>query len=1046
MSLTFISAGAGSGKTHKLMQVLGGALSRGDARPSGVMATTFTKKAAAELRERVREHLLSSGAFTLANAMGQARIGTVNAVCGSLLERFAFEASMATQQQVLDEAQASQLVRESIDAVANSDEVATLSACAYRLGIEDWTKDLKGLIAQVRSNNIQPNQLHGFAKANADGVLSHFSQPNRTTLTQDLLTAIARAMPELQAARQTSTVKKTHEYVTLLEGFERQLRNGPIPWSRWPALAKEGPEKGLVPLAEPIQMLAQACDAHPDLHHDVRSYLECMFALCEQVLSHYRQRKRGMGVVDFADQESLLLEVLDQPSVSDVLRDELDLLLVDEFQDTSPIQLALFLKLSQLARHTYWVGDLKQAIYGFRGSDTELMQSVLRSLPALGGTQEILSQSWRSRPSLVHLVNAVFTQTFAGSMPAHEIKLNPQRPEPTDCPALLNWSLEGKNVGEIAQSLAAGVCQLLESGKQVPEKGTETLRPLRARDIAILCRSNDSVSLVAASLRSVGIFAATLQPGLLATPEAVLALACLRRLNDVFDTVATAEIIALAEGCEPEVWLVDRLGYLAKGGKAHLWREQGPEAHSLLQLIAGLRTQLPLMSPLEALRRVITVCDLPKLVMGWQKDATTAQTRLANLDALLSLAAQYEEVCVGTRQAATLSGLLLWLNLQASDEADALAMPAVDAVRVLTQHAAKGLEWPVVVLTDLDGAIHSRLWGISAVTLGTVHAMNPLSNRFVRYWPWPFGKQAKGIAVKDRVDESPLAKAFEASAVAEAQRLLYVSMTRPREMLVLARKQKTKSQPWLECLGVDWFTAWDAASPRLQLPDGVSIPVASVALSPAKEFVQRSAGEPLNWWPSALPGAKAAKNFNPSAAITENVKVIERVKVGERLSVARDVEWDVLGTAIHACLAASFTDTAENFVQSDTRRILQAFGMNTKVNAHSLAAQVGAVRDWILNRWPGCYPMAETPVMAQMENGQQMVGRIDLLLATDDGIVILDHKSTPTGPSQWEALAQQYSGQLFSYAAGVEQATRRKVTETWLVFPVAGACISVSRT
>lgn len=1044
MSLTFISAGAGSGKTHKLMQVLGDALSKGDARPSGVMATTFTKKAAAELRERVREHLLSSGAFALANAMGQARIGTVNAVCGALLERFAFEAGMATKQQVLDEAQASQLVRESIDAATSSDDVSKLSAYAYRLGIEDWTQDLKELIAQVRSNNIQPDQLSGFAKANADGVLSHFPQPNRTTLTQDLLTAVARAMPDLQAARQTSTVKKTHEYVTLLEGFERQLRNGPTPWSRWPALAKEAPEKGLVPLAEPIQMLAQACDAHPDLHNDIRHYLECMFALCEQALVHYRQRKLDMGVVDFADQESLLLELLDQPAVSDVLRDELDLLLVDEFQDTSPIQLALFLKLSQLARHTYWVGDLKQAIYGFRGSDTELMQSVLRSLPVLGAKQEILSQSWRSRPSLVHLVNEVFTKTFAGSMPAHEIELSPQRPELTNAPALVNWSLEGKNVGEIAQSLAAGVRQLLDSGKQIPEKGTETLRPLRARDIAILCRSNDSVSLVAASLRGAGIFAATLQPGLLATPEAVLALACLRRLNDVSDTVATAEIIALADGSEPEVWLVDRLKYLAQEGKAHLWREQGPDAHPLLQLIAGLRAQLPLMSPLEALRRVVTMCELPKLVMGWQQDATAAQTKLANLDALLSLAAQYEEVCLSTRQAATLSGLLLWLNLQASEEADALAMPGVDAVRVLTQHAAKGLEWPVVVVTDLDSAIHSRLWGISAASLEAVDAMNPLADRFIRYWPWPFGKQSKGIAVKDRVDESPSAKAFDASAVAEAQRLLYVSMTRPREMLVMARKQKAKSQPLLECLGADWLTTWDAASSQLQLPNGMLIPVESLALSPEQAVAKQPVAEPLNWWPSALPSTKTAKSFNPSAATSENVKVVEQVRVGERLSVARDVEWDVLGTAIHACLAASFTDTGDDFIQNDTRRILQAFGMNTKVDAHSLAAQVSAIRDWILNRWPGCHPMAETPVVAKMPNGQQMVGRIDLLLAIDDGIVVLDHKSTPTGPSQWDALAQQYSGQLFSYAAGVEQATGRKVTETWLVFPVAGACISVS--
>ena len=76
MSLTFISAGAGSGKTHTLMQTLSKVLSSGEVRPSGVMATTFTKKAATELRERVRQHLLADEKFVLANAMAQAAVGS----------------------------------------------------------------------------------------------------------------------------------------------------------------------------------------------------------------------------------------------------------------------------------------------------------------------------------------------------------------------------------------------------------------------------------------------------------------------------------------------------------------------------------------------------------------------------------------------------------------------------------------------------------------------------------------------------------------------------------------------------------------------------------------------------------------------------------------------------------------------------------------------------------------------------------------------------------------------------------------------------------
>ena len=114
--LQFISAGAGSGKTYRLTVILHEKLQSGSVRPEGVIATTFTKKAASELRERVRLHLLEQGELSLANAIGQARIGTVNSVCGKLLERFAFEAGLPTRQQVIEDGQATLLVREAISA------------------------------------------------------------------------------------------------------------------------------------------------------------------------------------------------------------------------------------------------------------------------------------------------------------------------------------------------------------------------------------------------------------------------------------------------------------------------------------------------------------------------------------------------------------------------------------------------------------------------------------------------------------------------------------------------------------------------------------------------------------------------------------------------------------------------------------------------------------------------------------------------------------------------------------------------------------------
>lgn len=179
------------------------------------------------------------------------------------------------------------------------------------------------------------------------------------------------------------------------QGFRRSLGQQGCPVERWLKVAKETPEASLRQTIEPISDLARRVAEHRGLHADLRHYLELMFDLAAKALTKYQALKSELGVLDFADQEHQLLGLLDHPDVAAVLSEELDLL-IDEFQDTSPIQLALFLKLARFAK-VYWVGDIKQAIYGFRGSDTELMQAILNTLPDMGATRGSTTSSWRSR-------------------------------------------------------------------------------------------------------------------------------------------------------------------------------------------------------------------------------------------------------------------------------------------------------------------------------------------------------------------------------------------------------------------------------------------------------------------------------------------------------------------------------------------------------------------------------------------------------------------------------------------------------------------------
>jgi len=1043
MSLTFISAGAGSGKTYTLTQTLGGLLKESRIRPSGVIATTFTKKAATELRERVRQYLLETGEFASANAMGQARIGTVNSVCGNLLVRFAFEAGLPAEQQVLEEGQAALLIREAIDAALTGEESAQLSGLAYRLGIENWADELQSLVTQCRANDISADQLTEFAKQNADDLLQHFPTATKRDLSDSLLNLITSELPGLRIAVESSTVKKSREYLNLLETFHRRINGGNVVWTDWIALGKASPEKGLLGKTEPIQLLAQQVTSHPGLHQDIRDYLSKMFGLCGLALEHYRLRKLELGVVDFTDQEHLLLKLLDHQEVASVLREELDLLLVDEFQDTSPIQLALFLKLSRLAKRTYWVGDLKQAIYGFRGSDTALMQAILAALPELGGTKEVLDCSWRSRPALVNLVNAVFTKAFEGSLPVEEVVLKPRREETPNLPAFANWILGGSNAKEIAASLADGVANLLASDYKIRDAESKTLRLIRPRDIAILCRTHDGISQTAGCLRAVGIPVATSRPGLLSTPEATLALACLRRLNDSGDTIATAEIISLADSAEPEVWLADRLAYLANGGSRTLWREAGNDAHPLLKILSELRKALPVMAPREALQRVLTETHLEQIVLAWRQDAAIAQTRLANLEALLNLASEYEESCRSGRQAATISGLLLWLGEQAEGGLDAQAEPALDAVRLLTHHAAKGLEWPVVILCDLEKNVRNRLWGITTRSLGAIDATDPLANRFIRYWPFPFGKHSNGIDVLDSIAQTEIAEQLQLEAEDEARRLLYVSMTRPREMLILALKEKAKTAPWLDSLGADWLSEVDNETGRLALSSDGSIPAETLEIDTPEKIESPAVSRQTVHWFNSLPERQyLPRDTNPSAAETRQASVISCESVGQRLAVQPGADWGTLGSAIHAAIAFRFT-AGRDLREDEVAEILGNFDVRTFISAAGVAKQISALCAWLHTKWPGHQPLAEVPVKAVLGNGQVLQGRIDLLLDTPAGYILIDHKSSPMGFDQWEKLAESYAGQLDAYAGAIDLCGEKRVVEKWLFLPVAGGALRV---
>ena len=147
--------------------------------------------------------------------------------------------------------------------------------------------------------------------------------------------------------------------------------------------------------------------------------------------------------------------------------------------------------------------------------------------------------------------------------------------------ALLNWDFESSRNDSDYLGLGQAIRELLDSGLKVEDKDTKELRSIQAGDVGVLCRYNEQVGFAVTSLTRWGVPSASPRSGLLGTAEAIYVMACLRRMNDPSDTVASALILTLAESTPVETWLADRLNHLAtEEAKPHEWKTKGNNAPS----------------------------------------------------------------------------------------------------------------------------------------------------------------------------------------------------------------------------------------------------------------------------------------------------------------------------------------------------------------------------------------------------------------------------------------------------------------------------------
>lgn len=1037
--IQILSASAGSGKTHSLTQRLAQLIGEG-VRPEGVVATTFTRKAATELVSRVRTWLLKSGRPEEARRIRQGYIGTVNSVCGSILKDFAFEAELSPALEVLPGGEDAVVFRAAISEVirSNAQRLAAVSAALDMEG--DWGVLIKEIADKARVNGIDRAGLMQCIVPSSETLDELLPPPLSDEQGRDLDQELAHELDVAIGALPLvgDNTKATLEARNALLRARGGMREGRLAtWATWVRLAGVSPGKKSDSAVEALRELASQVLSHPKFQSDLHEAITLFFTCAADALNDYQQHKKDHGLIDFIDQEMKTLELLKGGEVKRRLKERLDLLLVDEFQDTSPIQLALFLRLADTAGRSIWVGDQKQSIFAFRGADPELMGAVMDRI----GNVQVLSENWRSQPALVNFASNFFAKAMARhGIPEQHVRLAPKVAAlPSPMPNLKCWWLDCKSKEQDWNALAGGVKAALSNPKQYPvlDKRSGKRRNLKAGDIAILCLQGAECQELAAALELAGVKAATSAPGLMSQPETVLALAAFRVLIDEDDLLAIAEMARLfALDGKPTWWLE----YVQKGDLAEVKRQM-----PAIERLAARRSDLMHLTVTEALDLALELAGVRRAVHGWDNH----ERRLANLDALRGFASAYEDICSARRVPCTPIGLLHYLDTLAVDEEDGQAeCVGQDAVQIMTYHKSKGLEWPLVVLTGLNSSARHSVFGVTVVSpQGDVDLDDPLSGRWLRYWPWPFGPLKGFDKLTAAVEKSAAQAQAREQAERERLRLLYVGMTRARDHMIFAARHpataKKSTTGWLDiCVDGDGV-------PVITLPaeEGLHELTIGEATCPISVSVLQASGVSSTashdgvWVPAPPEAAEEhpAARFAPGSESCGGAVVAEIVSLGEPIQISSAEDSMRLGSAVHACLAAVPMHGTREDRQARIGQILTDWGISA-LSVDAVCEMQDRLAGFVRERYPEAACHLEWPV--HLRRGERRgSGWVDMLLRQSSGNVIIDHKTGVGDPERLHAKAIGYAGQFATYSEALAKSTGRPTLAMWAHFPLAGSMI-----
>ncbi len=924
-----VTAGAGSGKTRTLTARYLSLLEEG-VPPRAVVAVTFTEKAAREMRNRIRARvnewvrdprsLQDRARWAAIEAdIDTARIGTIHSLCAEILRAHPVEALVDPGFEVLEEGLAAAWKSQAVeDALAWASGEAGLVPALRAFAPMQLRAGLSGLVAfrLEAAQALQGEPVTARWDAALAARLREFSEGKETaeavrrlealqasgTLAADAgpkLTAnIEQLLEEWRALTDALADSRPLEAVERLTRIREQSLNLQVG-------KKNGEAKPLV------EVIRRSYEAHVErwlgrtkdpqelarAEASLRALVPGLRAIFSKAVEFYEHAREQRHVLDFDDLEDKAARLLDHDDVRRRWRGEVQAVLVDEFQDTNERQRRIVEALSGVrdGQHgrLFVVGDAKQSIYRFRGADVTVFVGVERAALQVGGQVLHLSDTFRAHPALVEALNALLQPVMhageagrAYQVPYVALQAVRDASSARTPPPFVELLIaDGENANESRGLAAAALaCRLAELSRA----------GVAWDDMALLFRASTSFPEFERALEDAGIpFVTVAGRGFYDRPEIRDLLNLLRALANPGDDLAMAGLLR-----SPAFGLSDGSLYTLR------WSESARTPIPFRRALQSLPPSLPAEERARAERARdqvdrlaptagrVPVAELLKEVLectllGAALRAAPAGERLQrNVDKLLQ-----DAHASGISRVEDFLEYIETLKAAGAREGEAPS-EAQGAVRLMTVHKAKGLEFPVVVLADASRQVP---WDYSRIVLSRVMGVVARPGR--------------------RSEEEPLsyrlARAMEREEEqAEELRLLYVGATRAMEkLIVIGYRGGKRGASWLslleEALPRESFTAPDVALAEHNSRSGGA---AIFALRIVRELPplerQRRPAMPAPTEDSALPGLYQRVPEHELEISDDKLPVLAAARRRHEGILASRVREDaaLVGTLVHAAI------------------------------------------------------------------------------------------------------------------------------------------------